>query len=268
MKAQSLNQWNLTEIREQKHGSPSTQYFSQPRSGHQPDRVRDQGNFTSHRSVNATQDAFQHPVAVALKAKGKLASPPVIPQTPKPINNASSFQPLIRKRKLHLNERQTGQANFETKLSLCTRCQQYLIPVSDDHLYLLTHSHHVTIFMLLSSLTISQGTDPGMCTSCLQESDIYKWPSISSSRMENLESLVLFLMPCKSPHYLSPPYTNKCSTHGGMPPSRRRQYSKGSIMAAVSLQDSTSRIRLILSIISRSMDIVEATNQVNWTFWK
>ena len=40
-----------------------------------------------------------------------------------------------------------------------------------------------------------QSKDPGVCNLCLQEFSLYQWPSASQTRLENLESLVLFLLP-------------------------------------------------------------------------
>ena len=42
-----------------------------------------------------------------------------------------------------------------------------------------------------------QSRNPGICNLCLQEFSMYTWPSANQTRMENLESLVLFLLPGK-----------------------------------------------------------------------
>jgi hypothetical protein len=59
-----------------------------------------------------------------------------------------------------------------------------------------------------------QGSDPGICASCQYFTDIYMWPSISASRLESLESLVLFLMPCKSGVLPKSDVADIDSTHG------------------------------------------------------
>lgn len=53
-----------------------------------------------------------------------------------------------------------------------------------------------TIVSVRRLLTMKQSNFPGLCSSCLQVS-FNTWPSALGTRNENLESLVLFLVPCR-----------------------------------------------------------------------
>jgi hypothetical protein len=227
----------LTISRQQNQDSPislnssSTPIHNTPlnlQDNHRRDSLDHSGYIASATPI-ITPEAFIRPTLPPRNEKRKARNSPILSHSMNPISTTTSFQPIIRKRRL-LNPQHSKGTVFATNLSLCTRCQQYQIPVSGHrsfHSLFPTDMEYLTEndYRALSQVCVHLVFKKPISTNGLAF-QVPGWKVLSLwSYSWSHVSLSFYCIEC----------SNKRSTHGGMSAQWDRECPKRSIMATISI---------------------------------